>query len=361
MKFLIVKTSSLGDILHAFPALAYLREKFPNAEIDWVVEKPFSQLLQSHPAIDDVFCIDTKKWRQMEGIGKVLKEIVATIFSLRKKKYDVVFDLQGNIKSGIVTFFTKGKCKVGFGRKSLAEWPNQLLFRGERYNPSQDLTVRESLLYMMSTHFSQEEMKVDFGKEQLLEISDKERLWIKKLFSEKVLKGSLCVVVCPGSAWENKQMDIQALINFLEKITAFNSFFLFVWGSEKEFSISKEIQEKITKGSYLMEKKLRLPVLQNVIAQADLLIGMDSLPLHLCGTTNTPSYSIFGPSMSSRYKPFGEKHEAFQGMCPYGKSFDTRCPILRTCATGACIKKLSGDEVFESFKKWWNRLLNLPS
>jgi heptosyltransferase-1 len=64
MKILLIKTSSLGDIIHAFPTLSFLRQKFPDAKIDWVVEKPFAELVKAHPFVNDVLTVDTKGWRK---------------------------------------------------------------------------------------------------------------------------------------------------------------------------------------------------------------------------------------------------------------------------------------------------------
>jgi heptosyltransferase-1 len=74
----------------------------------------------------------------------------------------------------------------------------------------------------------------------------------------------------------------------------------------------------------------------------------------LAGSTSTPTYSIFGASSAQKYKPIGTCHKAFQGECPYGKTFEKRCDILRTCKTGACIKQLQGEQLFNHFFDWWS-------
>jgi heptosyltransferase-1 len=82
----------------------------------------------------------------------------------------------------------------------------------------------------------------------------------------------------------------------------------------------------------------------------DCVIAMDSAALHLCGTTLTPSFSVFGPSAASIYKPLGSQHTHVQGFCPYKQEFIQRCPLLRTCKTGACIKNLQAEELFQHFR-----------
>ena len=92
--------------------------------------------------------------------------------------------------------------------------------------------------------------------------------------------------------------------------------------------------------------KMTLPVWQRLMCEMDLICTVDSSALHLAATTNTPTYSFFGPSSSSIYKPVGDSHNSIQGPCPYGKTFAKRCPALRSCKTGACLKGLKIKELF---------------
>ena len=96
--------------------------------------------------------------------------------------------------------------------------------------------------------------------------------------------------------------------------------------------------------------RLPLPTWQNLMDEVDLVIAVDSSALHLCGTTSTPSFSIFGPTSQRVFKPMGERHFAVQGSCPYGRTFEKQCPVLRSCPTGACIKELTVEELFEAFQ-----------
>jgi heptosyltransferase-1 len=92
------------------------------------------------------------------------------------------------------------------------------------------------------------------------------------------------------------------------------------------------------------------------MSKMDLVVSVDSLALHLAGTTQTPTYSIFGSSLAKKYQPLGLIHESFQGACPYGKKFEKRCSILRTCSTGSCIKDLTFKELTYHFSNWWEKI-----
>lgn len=348
-RFLIIKTSSLGDIIHAFPVLTYLKEKFPAAKIDWIVEKQFSELVKAHPLVDQILCVETKKWRQgwlrkdtRQGIREFRKR-------LREKKYDAVFDLQGNIKSGLITLAAKSDHKVGFGKKSVPEWPN-CLFTNHRFNPPYSKNIREEYLSLVKNYFNDhEEWNWEGCAEVKMQPSIDITFKIATILKNPILQGRQKVMVCPGSAWRNKQMNNEALGDLLFRFeTELNSSFLLIWGTEDEKKTAEELQSRFIEHALVIER-LPLSGLQNLMTQVDLVIAMDSLPLHLAGTTKTPTYSIFGASLADKYRPMGSRHLAFQGSCPYGKVFKKRCPTLRSCPTGACIRDRKADEIFDYY------------
>jgi len=341
-RILIVKTSALGDIIHAFPVAGYLHQKFPDAQIDWVVELPFAGLVEAHPLVKKIFPIETKKWRR----GKEWQTFWQVRKQLRQHTYDSVFDLQGNFKSASITLQAKALKKVGFGKKTVPEWPN-LLVTNFKADPPVGRNIREDYLSLVQTYFEDTFPYDDKGIK--LKITSEQSCKIQQILSHSSLKQGKKVMVCPGSSWPNKQMNQQALIDLLK---CFNRdtpcCFLLIWGNEWERKIAQNVHAALKTPSVVIDK-LPIPVLQNLMDQLDLVIAMDSLPLHLAGTTSTPTFSVFGASLSHKYRPFGVQHSSFQGSCPYKKTFEKRCPILRTCKTGACIRTLSGADVFTSY------------
>lgn len=351
MKILIVKTSSLGDILHAFPALGYLRKKCPQARIHWALEKSFEGLLRGHPNIDRLHFIDTRKWRKAWGKQETWRELLDSVTSLREQEYDVVFDLQGNIKSGFVTLLARGKQKVGFGRKTVSEWPN-LLATKQRFDIPLGLNIRDFLLFPLQKFF--EDFSCNTPSQVLLPLSFKEKERLRHFLQEKLPADVPLVMVCPGSTWPNKQLSLDTMLVFLQRVQALTkAFFVFSWGNEKEKEFVQALQLQFVEDSLVAEKQT-IPYLQNFMACMDFVISMDSLPLHLCGITSVPSFSIFGPSSAQKYRPQGKEHGGFQASCPYGKRFEKRCPDLRRCETGSCLKSLKGEALFKEFQSWYN-------
>lgn len=347
MKILIVKMSSLGDLIHTFPVIQYLKQQIPYAEIDWVVEAPFAELIQAHPKVNQVITVQTKKWRSHPFSIQMWKEVREFRKNLRQKKYDLVLDLQGNTKSAFVTLFAKSSKKVGFGSETVPEWPN-ILATHQKFNPPKGANIRQDYLFLAQSALKDFSPFQETGVK--LKISSDEEKMIKDLLLK--IEG-LKILVCPGSNWPNKQLSEETLTSFLKKLsTKYSAHFLFLWGTQAEKILVEKISLSFPKNFTILDK-IALPTLQNLMASCDLVIAMDSLPLHLAGTTSTPTYSLFGPSSSSKYKPLGDRHHAYQGSCPYGQHFEKRCDILRTCKTGACMKVLGGEQIFAHFEEWW--------
>lgn len=352
MKVLIIKTSALGDIVHCYPVISYLKQRQAVQSIDWIAESRCSALITSHPDIRTVYPVDTKRWRKGIWTKEIRQEIKDFRKKLRTQEYDLAIDLQGNVKSALLLHCAKAKVKIGFSWKSVSEWPN-ILFTDERYNPEPRQNIRLDYLSLVQQHFR------DLASFPLsaveLEISDDEREGLKQLLRSPALLEGIRVLVCPGSIWPNKQMSLSQLELFLKKLSDYiPASFLFAWGSNEEKEMASHLQLQFPDQSLLLEK-LPLPHLQNLMSRVDLVIAMDSLPLHLAGTTSTPTFSVFGSSLAAKYAPPGSEHGAFQGSCPYGKTFEKRCPILRTCSTGSCIKTLDLEALLSQFELWWSQ------
>jgi len=351
---LLVKTSAIGDVIQTFPVLEYLRQKYPEAQIDWVVEQASAPLLRAHPQISHVIEMHTRAWRRDLFSAKTRNECANWIKRLRTTSYDLLFDLQGNTKSALVTKLAKAKEKVGFDWRGVREKTN-LLATTKRLSLPPSLDVRSKYLRLVQQYFTDESSFVYRGIG--LQISVEERNRLEQILSS-VKHPSL--MVCFGSKWKNKRLEEKRLLSLLQRIsTEYASSFLFIFGDLEE----KQTAEKLaaTFGNQaLAVGDLSLPLWQVLMGEVDGVIAVDSAALHLCGTTGTPSFSVFGPSLASSYKPLGEHHVALQGTCPYGRSFAVRCPALRTCPTGACMHHFPEEELFSAFQKWFQVVLGSP-
>lgn len=342
VRALIIKTSAFGDIVHLFPAIQFMKDAAPDCTIDWVVEERCKSLVSAHPLIDQVICIDSKKWRNHLFSPATWQEMFHVLAELRQHAYDVVWDFQGNIKSGVIAKCVRSPLKIGFGRDTVAERPN-LFFTTQHVDPPQGQNIRLDYAALVEAWCKK---KMDVLKLTRLRLNPLEQFRFEEMVSKK---GSTAnVMVCPGSNWPNKQLLRDTLRSFLKRIDReFFCKFWFIYGTAEEEAACLDYLSCLKQGEVCA--KMSLPLLQHWMGEMDHVIAMDSLPLHLAAEAGTPTFSIFGASSANKYRPMGPLHSAFQGLCPYGKQFKKRCPILRKCSTGACIHDLTADEIFQQY------------
>jgi len=273
MRLAIVKLSALGDIVHAMVILQYIKKNIPNIIIDWFVEENFAQLLQNNPDINEIYKLKLKN--NKKGLWKQYKKL-KTISE--KNSYDLIIDLQGLIKSAIVSKIL-GKSIAGFDKNS----------------------IRESIASLFYT----KTFKIDYNKNVILrnlELTcraleiDMPDISTKKAFlhfnNTSDIRPKLLIIV--GSSWESKIYPKQ---RFIEIINALEINTYISWGNEKEYSSALFIQ-KHTNAKVL--EKLNLDELKCIITNSALVIGSDSGPTHMAWALNVPSITIFGPTPSDR-------------------------------------------------------------
>lgn len=338
---LIIKTSSIGDILQSFYVLPFLKKA--GYKIDFVVDHKHQDLAYAHPYIDKVICSDIDGW-----IRKKPKKISFISFrnQLQSSKYEMVFDLQGNWKSSLILLFARSKRKIGYGKNSVREKIN-LLFTNEKYDIVNSLNIR---LFYFSL-FQKVILNLDTNTEKVFfSLTSLEKLFLGE---KKILLSSLNdkkILVAIGSCWTNKIPQKSFILSFLKKIQAQSpACFFFSYGTDKEKKVAEMIAsdlhnaEVLTKGSFALW--------QHLIEEMDLVIATDSSILSLSQMTHTPSFSFFGPTKGKMFAPL-ENSGFIQGSCPYNQIFNKQCPKLRTCKSGACIKDLEVNSCFLHFQKW---------
>lgn len=346
--FLIVKTSSLGDIVHSWPVADYLRKQFPDARIDWVVESRCQDLVVKNPDINRAIIVNTKNWKKILTSKLARAEFFSFKKELQQTHYDAVFDLQGNSKSGFITWLAHSKTKVGFDWSQTREWPNYLALN--RHIPiAKNRNIRLDYLGIVQGFFN--DLSSANITNKLLTLSSAEHLLLETLAhqipeKDSQVAGIRHVLVCPGSAWINKQLTEESLLGLLSHYLQRGATRIWIaYGNNAEEQLAISLQNALG-SSVLLFGKQPLGVLHHFMDRMDLVVAMDSLALHLAGTTRASTYGTFGPSLGVKYAPMGGEHQIFQGSCPYGQTFVTRCKKMRTCKTGACLRQIDNKKLY---------------
>ena len=286
MKIAIVKLSALGDIVHAMVALQFIKEQHPDAQIDWVVEQRFADVLKHQPDIDNVLTVDIKALKTNK-IG-----ILAEIKRLRRyasKHYDLVIDAQGLLKSSI-TARLLGNNVSGFDSNSIREQAASWLYSVKVAVPYDANTLdRNTTVLTQPLNISINREKVLAKKPFLFFKDEDERI---NLYLHRNIKNIVLVI---GSTWESRNYPIEKFVKIAE---ALKQNCLIVWGNDSE---RKKAEWMCDQTEYVqIMPKLDLNSLKALIAKADLVIGNDTGPTHMAWGLNRPSITIFGPTPVSR-------------------------------------------------------------
>jgi heptosyltransferase-1 len=274
MKIAIVKLSALGDIIHAMIVLQYIKKAFPHSIIDWFVEARFVGILEHNPHINAIHTLSLKhnklklfdEYKKLKGIAK-------------EENYDCVIDLQGLIKSAIVSRILGKNC-IGFDKNSLRESLAALFYhRSFAIDYGENIILRNLKLVSKALSF-----------EMPSSLEEKEAF----LFTPSKNDIKLTLLIIVGSSWKSK---IYPKEHFATIINALNVLTYLSWGNEQEKDTAHYIASH-TKAIVL--PPLTLNELKEIIANTTLVIGGDSGPTHMAWALGRPSITIFGPTPSWR-------------------------------------------------------------
>jgi len=316
--FLIVRLSSLGDIIHTLPAFYLLRRNFPDAKISWIIEGKGKQILEFTEGLDEIV--------EINNIYKTIKKI--------RKNYEYAIDFQGLLKSGLISYFSKAKFRIGFHKKNLKEPIASLFYNHKLTEIKENLHVIKKNIKLLSLlNINGEKIKFPIEiPENYINRAEKK---LKKLGHSNNKK---LILLNVGAGWETKRWDIENFIRLAEMLKRDDRFILFLWGNSTE----ERLALKACKETGIpMLPFLSIPELMGLISKASLLISGDSFPLHFASAISVPVVGIFGPTDPVRNGPI-RSHDriAFHRIsCSF-------C-YKRKCETTECMKKITVEEVFE--------------
>lgn len=281
MKVLIVKISSLGDIVHTLPALTDAKKNIPDISFDWVVEESFSEIPAWHPAVDEVIPIAWRRWRKNLLKAFSSGEVTNFFKKLRSKKYDLIIDAQGLIKSSVISKLASG-VGVGYDKNSAREKHASFLYKN-RYNVSRDLhaisRIRE--LFSLALNYQLQEYSADYGiDKRIFKISDN---------NEKYL------VFLHGTSKEEKCWNEQKWVE-LAKFALENGFIVYLpWGNNEEFARAKRIAS-CNQAKIRVLPKLKVSSIAALLNEASGAVAPDTGLGHVAAALGVPTISLYGPS-----------------------------------------------------------------
>ncbi|OOF44298.1 lipopolysaccharide heptosyltransferase 1 [Rodentibacter trehalosifermentans] len=277
MKICLVKTSSMGDVIHSLPALTDAQQAIPNLQIDWVVEENFAEIPKWHNAVNRVIPIALRRWRKSPFSSQTRKEWKAYRTFLQKERYDAVIDAQGLLKSAFfATRFAHGT-KHGYDRHSIRE-PIASFFYDKKYAISyqQHAVERIRQLFAQSLGYHLPKTRGDYGIAQHFIATSVEPY----------------VIFFHSTTREDKHWAEQEWQNLIEKMTALSLQIRLPWGNDKE----KVRAERLAQGyaNVMVLPRLSLTELAQQIAASKAVVSVDTGLAHLTGALDKPNLTLYG-------------------------------------------------------------------
>jgi len=340
---LIIKLSAIGDVVQTFPMVEALRDRYPQAQIDWLVEEGSSDLLMGHPALNRVIVSRRKSWLKrlfLKGeFWATLKEVKQLVSDLRDTKYDWVIDNHGLFKSGLFVFLSRGVRKIGFKLSAGIADEGNYLFTHERYKP---LSIERHALERYLDLIYQ--MGVPTGKPTLRYAVSPESLKIaERLITENGFLSHPLVIIHPMARWSSKQWPIKNFIMLSDALIQKGASVILT-GSPEDKDILHEIQDSTHNPQKVLNLSGRtnLKDLAGLFSLADLVLTTDTGPMHLAAAVKAPLIALFGPTAPWRTGPYGNDPLVLRKELACSPCFKRNCPTME------CMNSLTMEEVLEA-------------
>ncbi len=325
-----MKLTALGDVLHALPAVPYLRGQAPSAEIHWAVDARFAELLSGAPGITRVVPLPIKEWRGRVWSAATWKEALDAVSRLRRERYDVVFDVQGNVKSGVVTYLSGAPVRYGFPREAARERQNAWFTNRRPAASDSDRHVTQKILRVVSAPFGG---GFAFpGSKGELALPPEGTSEAERLLSETIPGAAPRLAVHPGTTWSTKRMDpafwadtVRILRESHPMMGAYLS-----WGTERERADCLAILER-AEGQVALLPRLGLGALAAAYRACGYVIGPDTGPLHLAAAAGARTVSVFRATDGNRNAPVGPDHRFLQAPLPCTACLRRECDRDASC------------------------------
>lgn len=285
MRIAIVKLSALGDIVHAMVVLQFIKQFDKEISIDWIVEEDYKDLLQFNPDINRVFTINIKQAKKKKSLLHLLGEFKKV---RNLMKYDIVIDMQGLLKSAIISRLIPSKVTLGFDKHSSREMLSSFFYnRTFKYEYDKNVIERNFEIIKFALGY----------KDEFSNIKNKAPFLISRQVSsfQDLSSNKTNIVIVPGASHKSKCYPVRNLAEITKKIDAN---FIIIWGDNNEKQLANQI--KSLSPSVIVSNKLSLDSLISLISKIDLLIGPDTGPTHMAWALNIPSITLFGPTPGSR-------------------------------------------------------------
>lgn len=315
-RILVVRLGSLGDIVHAIPAVAALSRTWPDAAIDWVTAPGYRELVGMVRGLRDVITVDTRRVTGRDGV-------LAAVRRLRAARYDAVLDLQGLLKSAVLARLARGVRTLGYAKADLRE-SAAAAFYSERVSAGGAVHVIDrglALARAAGANAGPTAFPLDVPVVPAVDA-----------LAERIGSRGYALLN-PGAAWPNKQwlpVRFGELAAALRRDRGLPSVVL--WGpGERALA---EAVVAASDGAAELAPPATIPGIAALAKAARLMVSGDTGPLHLAAAVGTPAVALFGPTRAERNGPWSREDVSLSRLDQCACVYQRRCSRTTPCIAG---------------------------
>jgi heptosyltransferase-1 len=360
LNILIIRLSALGDVVTSLPVAAAIKQLVDGAKITWLVEPMALPLVLNNPAVDEVLVFPGKA--ALRGLNprswdtRPLTQVLQLVAELRARRFDIALDVQGLLKSALLTYLSGAPIRIGF--KGTREFADKFLthpvdvgdyFGEEHHIVDLNLLLVQRLAEITNCQSPSGQTKPTFplpepSTESVMSVAN----WLATVLNAE-RKRPLCVLI-PGTTWESKIWPVEkwcALANMLSEEMGYQ---IAIVGGASERENNIRIENELKRSSFPalnLTEKTSLSHLLVLFQRSSLVIGADTGPLHLAAATNVPNViGLYGSTSGRRNGPFGGGNATIALNLSCQPCWSKICPL----GTRACLNDMNPDYVLERIK-----------
>jgi len=322
----VIKPSALGDIVQSLPVLSALRARWPEAHLAWVINRGLAGIFDGQPELNQVIPFD----RSARGLGRIAA-MTRLARTLRDGRFDLAIDLQGLLRSGLMTLATRAPRRVGFAdaREGAA-----LAYTDRVPVPTrQQSTVDINLLVAQSLGCQGPVPPVRLG------IGAGEAAW-----AEQMLQGlpRPILAIHPGAQWETKRWPAESFAELARRAHAECGAGVVLLGGPGDAQVAQHVAQNLAGPRVNLAGRTSLLELAAISSAADVFLSGDTGPMHLAAAVGTRVVAVFTCTSPARARPYGPDNRVVATRVSCAASY------LKTCSTKHCMLELSPGRVWPS-------------
>lgn len=289
MKILIVKLSSIGDVIHTLPVLSAIKTALPRAEVSWIIEKGSAELLRNNKLLTKLIEIDTKSFRGKQKLSELLPNVRQQFNGIRSSTFDVALDFQGLLKSATIAKLAKVKKRYGFSKEVLREPASRFLMH-ETVKISSKVHIIQKNLMLAAKALN---IKVPHDNFEFPIFTDE----VHKLEAEKIIEksGENFAILNIAGGWTTKLWQAEKFGQLADKLFEHFGITSVIPTIPSERHLAEKAM-KASKSGKIIAENTSLKGFYELAKRTKIYLGGDTGPTHLAVAANAPVVGIFGPT-----------------------------------------------------------------